>query len=238
MLPLGLNRENVMMRFTTFLAVLMSPLFLCAMTPLTETDLSNVSNPLSLSIHPDHIMEINNKTQTWDDSEGHNKLLSTLSGSMIHFDMNLFDDLDVTAERYATNKPFFSFPWFGGNNDILNNVKIFLIDPVTGKNYTELFSEDAVFNKIQILSINSITWKNYSTIINDETVNAEDTNETYSNSQATVTPSIAHTNDDTRSSNSPYTYKIMSGNTDMRDTYINKTNTTIQSGSWVDIKTR
>ncbi len=220
------------------MAVLMLPLLLCAMTPLTETDLSNVSNPLSLSILPDHIMEINNKTITRNDSEGLNKLLPTSSGLMLHFDMNLFEDLDVTAERYATNKPFFSFPWFGGNNDILNNVQIFLIDPVTGKDWTTSSFEDAILNRYQIYPINSITCKDYTIIINAETLNAEDTNEPNSNTQATGTPSITHSNNDTRNSNSPYIYTITSGNTDMRDTFINKTNTTIQSGSWVDIKTR
>jgi hypothetical protein len=216
----------------------MVSLFLCAMTPLKESDLSNISNPLSLSINPEQRIKINNKPNAWDDSDGLNQLLPTSSGLMLHFDINLFGDIDETAERYASNKPFSSFTLLWSNNDVFHKVQIFLIDPVTGKNYTTLFSDDDIFNKYQIFPINSITWKNYTTIINAETVNAEDTNEPNSNTQATGTPSITHSNIDTSSSNSPYRYNIMSGNADMRDTYINKTNTTIQSGSWVDIKTR
>jgi hypothetical protein len=152
--------------------------------------------------------------------------------------MNLFEDLDEAAERYTTDKPFSSFTWLWSKSDVFNTVQIFLIDPVTGKNYTALFSDDAFFNKYQIFPVDLITWKNYTTIIKAETVNAEDLNGNNSNTQATDTPSITHSNNDTSSSNSPYRYYIMSGNTDMRDTYINKTNATIQSGSWVDIKPR
>jgi hypothetical protein len=230
-----------MNKFMIFLAILFISLSVRAMTPLTESDLSNVSNPLSLNINPDQIMKINNKTNVWDNSEGLNKSLPTSSGSMFHFDLNLFEDLDETEESYATNKQFSSFPWLGGNDDI-NNVQIFLINPVTGKDWTTLFSYDASFNNYQIFPLSLIIWKDYNIIINDETinaggVNAEGVNQTNSNSQASGSPSITHPNNDTQSSNSPYRYNIMSGNIDMRDTYIDNRSTTIQSGSWVDIKT-
>ena len=231
---------DVMKKTMIFLTILLLALSVRAMTLLTESDLSNVSNPLSLSINPDQIMKINNKTNAWDNSEGLNKSFPTSSGPMFHFDLNLFEDLDDTEESYAS-KQFSSFPWLGGNNDI-NNVQIFLIDPVTGKDWTTLFSYDAPFNNYQIFPLNVIIWKDYNIIINDETinaggVNAEGVNETNSNGQASSSPSITHSNNDTQSSNNPYRYNIMAGNTDMRDTYIDNRSTTIQSGSWIDIKT-
>ncbi len=226
-------------KFLTFLAVLILPFPLCAMTPLTESDLSNVSNPLSLSINIEQIIKTTNKPNSSDSSESLSQLLPTSSGLMLHFDVNLFEDPDETAERYATNKQFSSFPWLGGNNNILNNVQIFMIDPATGKDWTTLFYEDAIFNQYQIFSINPSFWKNYFTTINGKAVNAEDiNNETYNYTQTTDTPTIPYSypKDDTHSSNSPLSYPIMSGNTEMRDTYINNTSTTIQTGSWLNIR--
>ncbi len=217
------------------LPILLLPLSLCAMTPLTETDLSNVSNPLSLSINPDRIMEINNKTNLGDDSERFNKLLQTSLSSMIHFDMNLFEDLDETAERYATNKEFYSFPWLEGNNDILYKIPVVLPDPVTWNVWT---FEDTILKDSQILSI---TWKSYIATINGQVGQAEDINNAaFSWTQTTDTPTIpySHPKDDTRSSNTPLTYTIMSGNIEMRNTYINDSSSTIQSGSWLNIRTR
>jgi hypothetical protein len=220
------------------LAALISSLFLCAMTPLTESDLSNFSNPLSLSIHPERVLDINNNAMVWSDSENYSKLLSTLSGSLIHFDTNMSEGLDVTAEgQTKNNKPFSSFPWLGVNNGFFNNVQLFLIDPVTGKRYYELSTNDSFLNRIQNFSVSSIKWKNYATVMNAETIIPEEFFVSHYNNQTADTPSIAYTDDDTRSSNSPYTYKITSGNIDMRDTFINKTNTTIQSGSWTNIRT-
>jgi hypothetical protein len=221
-----------------FVAILLLALSANAMTPLTESDLSNVSNPLSLSINPEQRIKVNNQTNVWDNSDGLNQLLPTSSGLMIHFDMNLFEDLDTAVERYSPEKPFSSFTWLWDKKDAFNKVQIFLIDPVTGKNYTALFSDNVFTIKYLIVPADLITWKNYITITNAETVNAEETNGNNINTQATAAPSITYTNDDSRNSTSPYRYYIMSGNTDMRDTYINKTNATIQSGSWVDIKTR
>jgi hypothetical protein len=227
-----------MKNFIIYVAILFLALSANAMTPLTESDLSNVSNPLSLSINPEQRINVNNQTNVWDTSDGFNQLLPIPSGLMIHFDLNLFEGPGAAEEKDTPDKLFSSFSWLWGKKDVLNKVHIFLIDPVTGKNITSSFSDNASITQYQILPSDLITWKNYAAIINAETVSAEDTNGNNINTQATATPSIAHTNDDTRSSNSPYRYYIMSGNTYMRDTYINKTNTTIQSGSWVDIKTR
>jgi hypothetical protein len=207
------------------------------MSPLTETDLSNVSNPLSLSINPEQRIKINNIPNEWDDSDGFNQSSQTSSGLRLHFDITLFEDIDETPKRYATNNPFSSLTLLWSNNNVSNDIHIFLIDPITGKNYTALFSDDATFKTYQTFTINQIIWRNYITIMNAETVSAEDTNETNSNIKAIGTPSITHANNDIISSDSPYRYNIMSGDILMRDTYINNWNMTIQAGSWTDIKT-
>jgi hypothetical protein len=221
----------VMNKKVAFLACLLLPLSVWSMSPLTETDLSNVSNPLSISINPDQRIKINNKPNEWDDSEGLNQLSLTSSGLRFHFDINLFEDPDETIEGYAYNL-FSSFSWLRVNNT-LNNVQIFIIDPVTGESYITSLYEDPFPNNIRILSNVLNIWEDKTTGIN-----AEDANRYYSNSQATGKPSMLYPIDRTQSSNDPYSYVIKSGNIDMRDTYINSRSTTIQSGSWVNIKTR
>ena len=211
-----------------FLACLLLPLSVWSMSPLTETDLSNVSTPPSISINPDQRIKINNKPNAWDDSDGLNQLSPTSSGLRFQFDINLFEDPDETVERYAFNL-FSSFSWLKGNNTF-NDVQIVIIDPATGKSYTELLTEDSISEDIQTASI---YWNFYTKIIN-----AEDANRYYSNPQVTGKPSMLYPIDHTQSSNDPYTYVIKAGTIDMRDTYIDNKSTTIQSGSWVNIKTR
>ena len=212
------------------LSVLLLAISVKAMTPLTEDDLSVVSNPLSLTINLEQINMTNNKPYADDYFDGLNQLLLISSGLRFHFDIDLFEDPDETVERDAFNL-FSSFSWLRANNT-LNNVQIFLINPVTGKSYTTSFSEDSVPDDIQTRWLNLITWKDYATIIN-----AEDANGHYIDTKTTLTPSMVYPVDYKNTSNDPYRYDIKSGNTDMRDTYINNRNTNIQSGSWVNIKT-
>ena len=219
----------VMNKKVAFLACLLLPLSVWSMSPLTETDLSNVSTPLSININPDQRIKINNKPDAWDDSDGLNQLSPISSGLRFHFDINLFEDPDETVERYAYNI-ISPFSWLRVNNN-LNNVQIFLIDPVTGKNYTTLF-ENANSNNIQIPSINLLTWKYYTT-----TINAEDATGYYIYTKTTKTPSMVYPVDYKNTSNDPYIYDVKSGNTDIRSTYINNWNTTIHSGSMIDINT-
>ncbi|HQI80788.1 MAG TPA: hypothetical protein PLR71_04425 [Deltaproteobacteria bacterium] len=50
--------------------------------------------------------------------------------------------------------------------------------------------------------------------------------------------SIEHPTGTTNSTDGSYRYVITSGNIEMRDTYIQQTNSTINAGSWVDIRPR
>ena len=210
------------------LSVLLLAISVKAMTPLTEDDLSVVSNPLSLTINLEQINMTSNKPYADDYFDGLNQLSPISSGLRFHFDINLFEDPDETVERYAFNL-FSSFSWLKGNNTF-NDVQIVIIDPATGKSYTELLTEDSISEDIQTASI---YWNFYTKIIN-----AEDANRYYSNPQVTGKPSMLYPIDHTQSSNDPYTYVIKAGTIDMRDTYIDNKSTTIQSGSWVNIKTR
>jgi hypothetical protein len=213
------------------MTILMLAMSVKAITPLMDAELSNVNNPVSLSVNPDKIMKINNESNSMNDLEVRNIFLPTSSGSMIHFNINLFEDPDKTIERYSSNYLFSFFAWVRVNNTPKNN-QIFLIDPVTGKSYTTLSIEDSNSYGIQTRWPNLITWKDYATIID-----AEEANGYYIDTKTTITPSMAYPVDYNNTSDDPYRYNIKSGNTDMRDTYINDRNTNIKSGSWINIKT-
>ncbi|MGD0822377.1 MAG: hypothetical protein ABSA71_16715 [Desulfomonilia bacterium] len=128
-----------MRRFLTFLAVLILPLFLCAMTPLTESDMSNVSNPLSLMINPDNIMDINNGAKAWDDSGVISKFLLNSINLTWNVDLYLDKSNGETIETQETSKHFSSLSLLWGNG-MFDNLQFFLIDPITGKSYTTIVS--------------------------------------------------------------------------------------------------
>lgn len=219
-----------------FLVILLLAFSASAMKPLTENDLLNVNISQSLSINSDQIKEIHNKPAVIDNSEVLKEFYQTSSNSIIlHFDMNLFQDPNETPESQSIYKPSFSFLSLCSKNDTFKNDRISLIDPITGKEYTSIISQDDVYRENQSLSINPADWKDYNTILS-----AEETTETETtiSAPATITHSIQRLNNETSSSDSSYKYQIKSGNTLMRDTYIQDRKTFIQSGSWVDIKPR
>jgi hypothetical protein len=201
-----------MMRHLTFLAVIILSFFLCAMTPLTESDMSSASNPFSLNINIDKMKGINNGSKTWDDS-------GVISKFNLRWNVYLYlDDSNREAiETQETSKDF-SDPLLCWGQGWFDNLKSYLRD---------LFS-------------NPFALMNDYTKINAQVVNAEDINNvTYRWILTGDNPSIpyAYPFNQTRSSNTPYSYIIMSGNTEMRDTYINNTSTTIPAGSYTNIRT-
>jgi hypothetical protein len=65
-----------------------------------------------------------------------------------------------------------------------------------------------------------------------------DTPATVNAPQSGTRYSIEHPTTTTNNSDGSYRYIIRSGNIEMRDTYIQQTNSTVNSGSWVDIQPR
>lgn len=155
----------VMNKKVAFLACLLLPLSVWSMSPVTDTDLSNVSTPPSLNINPGQTAVTGTATETLGDPK---------------------TDMDS-----------------------LLGVQKLKIAPISEKDNAALIS-------------------------------AEDTNDP---NKISVSPpdknhSMEYPNGLTNSSNGASTYIIKAGDIEMRDTYINQTNSIINSGSWVNIKTR
>ena len=159
-----------MRRFLTFLAILILPLFLCAMTPLTESDMSKVSNPLSLKINSDNMMDINNGAKAWDDSGGISKFLLNSINLTWNVDLYLDKSNGETIETQETGKHFRSLSLFWGTG-MFDNLQFFLIDPVTGKNYTTIISgEDTqkTYSNPQVENTHSMAYPtDYTTSLNN-----------------------------------------------------------------------
>jgi hypothetical protein len=172
-----------------FLAILLLAISVRAMSPLTETDLSNVSNPPSLNTNYYNMRDVNHDSY--------------------NLKWNVYLDLDEsngeTPETQKTSKriSFLSLLWF---KSLFDDLQFYLIDPATGRSYTTI-------------------------------INTEDTHGYYIRPQVTDTPTMVYPIDYSHSTNGYYNYDIISGNIEMRDTYINNRSTTIHSGSWVNIKT-
>jgi hypothetical protein len=146
------------------LVILTLPLSLCAMTPLTESDLSNVSNPLSLNTNSDYMMDINSDAKAWDDSDVISKFLLNLNRKR---NVGLYLDVNngKTLELQETSKQFSFFSSLSwSNNDIFNKVQLFLVDPITGKNYNTIASSEdthITYSNPQAENIHTITYPTY-----------------------------------------------------------------------------
>jgi len=196
---------DVVKRTAIFILLFLVALSVRAMSPLSESDLSRINNPLSLNINPHSLVDDNN-TSSVDDNGIISKFLLNSIKLKGNDHVYLFKDND---DQQEISKRFSFFP-LSVDKDDFRKVQFFFIDPATGKNYMAMINDD-------------------------------DTNDTYnnfSNIKVENTHTMAYPNDYTNSSNNPLTYTIMSGNIEMRKTYINQTKTTIQSGSWLDIKSR
>jgi hypothetical protein len=185
--------------------ILLLPFTLFAMSTLSDSDLSNVSNPLSLSINPDQIMESDNTSLEAADYSGISKFLLNTIKQGIVLNPDAHEDNNKTWETYAMGAPLFFVLWDHKESQII--IKNFLIDPITLKDTTAMVSAEDITNNVSVPRVG--------------------------NTHTMVYPDGAM-----NSSSSPSTYIIRSGNTEMRDTYINQTRSNIQPNSWVDIKTR
>lgn len=207
-----------MRSYLTFLAVLILSLFLCAMTPLTESNMSNASNPFSLNTNIDNMMSINIGSKTWGDSSVISKFLLNSINLTWNVDLSLDESNGETIETQETSKDF-SDPLLCWGQGWFDNLQSYILD---------------LFN-------NPLVLINYYTTPNSQVINAEginDTNSSYRWIQTTNKPSIsyAYPYDETRIY-APCRYDIMDGNLELRDTYINNTITIIQSGSYTNIRT-
>ncbi|MGO9144920.1 MAG: hypothetical protein ACLQDF_00995 [Desulfomonilia bacterium] len=130
-----------MKKVMTLVLILLSPFSLCAMRLLSESDLSNVNNPFSLSINPNQTTGINKSARAGDDSGGISNYLLNSIDLTNNYDV-LYENRGETLEPRETRNLFFSLSLLWGNG-MFNNLQFFLIDPATGKSYTTIiFGED------------------------------------------------------------------------------------------------
>ena len=127
-------------------------MFLCAMTPLTESDMTNVSNPLSLNINSGAMYYINNGAKAWDDSGVISKFLANSANLTWNVDLYLDEDNGETGEPSETSNNLSSLHMYWGNG-MFDNLRLFLIDLITGKNYTTIVSDEST----QIINSNPQT---------------------------------------------------------------------------------
>jgi hypothetical protein len=131
-----------MKRISAVLATILLPFTLFAMSTLSDSDLSNVSNPLSLSINPDQIMEYKEAT----DYSGISKFLLNTVKHGIVFNPDANEDNNKTWETYAMGAPLFFVLWDNTQSRI--SFKNFLIDPITLKDTTAMVSAEDFTNNV------------------------------------------------------------------------------------------
>ena len=132
-------------RVSALLATLLLPFTLFAMSTLSDSDLSNVSNPPSLSINPDQIMESDNDYLDAVDYSGISKFLLNSIKRGIVFNPEMHEDKNKTRETQAMGTPLFFVLWDHKENQII--IQNFLIDLITLKDITAMVSaEDITYN--------------------------------------------------------------------------------------------
>jgi len=122
----------------TLVLILLSPLSLCAMRLLSESDLSNVNNPLSLSINLNQTPGINKSARALDDSGGVSNFLLNSIDPVSNYDIQYENGVE-TIELQETRKHLSPLSLIWGNG-MFKDLQFYLIDPVTGKSYTTIIS--------------------------------------------------------------------------------------------------
>ena len=132
-----------MKKIMTFLGIILMPLSVWTMTPIMDSDLSDVNSPTSLTINP-YQMKGNISTMVWDDSDAISKFLLNSIIIRRYFDIQLdeYSGSAIETGTIAKHIPF-SFDSPGNNMD----VQIFMIDPITGKNYTTIDATADTYNR-------------------------------------------------------------------------------------------
>lgn len=194
-----------MNKIMTFLGIILMPLSVWTMTPIMDSDLSDVNSPTSLTINPDQIVDIKNFTRAWGDYDVISKFLLNSINITRYFDIQLNEYSDVAIETGTLAKHLpFSFVSWGSNNSTNTDVQIFMIDPITGKNYTTINTNVNAYDHYHIIS--DLLERMYHNL-------------TYSKGY-------------TSSPNSPIYVNLKSG---MRDYYTGPTSFSIPNNSWMDV---
>ena len=193
-----------------FFIIFLLPFSTWAMTPLTESDLSNVSYPFSFTINPNVvIIGINDDTAALINSYDISEFLLNSINLTINFDIPLNKNSSEPIETQLINQFIYDFSLWVKNISYLNDKKFhtLIFDPITGKDNTTIIS-------------------------------AEDANNTNSSNNIPVDTnhSIPYSDGFTNSSNTLPIYIMRFDNIDMRNCFINQTSTNIHPGSWGDIK--
>jgi hypothetical protein len=133
-----------MNKIMTFLGIILMPLSVWTMTPIMDSDLSDVNSPTSLTINPDQIVDIKNFTRAWGDYDVISKFLLNSIIIRKYFDIQLdeYSGSAIETDTIAKHIPF-SFDSRSNNMD----AQIFMIDPITGKNYTTIDANADAYNR-------------------------------------------------------------------------------------------
>src|SRR5512136_610048 len=96
-----------MKRVLTILAILLLPISVWAMTPVTDSDLSNVTGQAGVNINADLTMNISIGTMAWGDSDGitsvYNPWTSVASGGYVGMTGFNINNLRIRARTEATD---------------------------------------------------------------------------------------------------------------------------------------
>ena len=138
-----------MNKIMTFLGIILMPLSVWTMTPIMDSDLSDVNSPTSLTINPDQIVDIKNFTRAWGDYDVISKFLLNSIIIRKYFDIQLdeYSGSAIETDTIAKHIPF-SFDSRSNNMD----AQIFMIDPITGKNYTTINTNVNAYDHYHIIS--------------------------------------------------------------------------------------
>ena len=133
-----------MNKIMTFLVIILMPLSVWTMTPIMDSDLSDVNSPTSLTINPDQVVDIKNFTRAWGDYDVISKFLLNSIIIRKYFDIQLdeYSGSAIETDTIAKHIPF-SFDSRSNNMD----AQIFMIDPITGKNYTTIDANADAYNR-------------------------------------------------------------------------------------------
>ncbi len=117
------------------------------MSTLSDSDLSDVSNPLSLSINPDQIMESDTTYLEALDYSGISKFLFNTIKRGIVFNPDTHEDNNRIWETQEMDTPLFFALW--DNNDSQIIIKNFLIDPITLKDITATDYDEVIYINVR-----------------------------------------------------------------------------------------
>ena len=115
------------------------------MTPLTESDLSNVSYPFSFTINPNVvIIGINDDTAALINSYDISEFLLNSINLTINFDIPLNKNSSEPIETQLINQFIYDFSLWVKNISYLNDKKFhtLIFDPITGKDNTTIISAE------------------------------------------------------------------------------------------------